>query len=254
LTFRSSAGEIVAPAQMVPRLRAARLLLVGEVHGDRRHHAAQIELLRMLLDAGVPLAVGMETFGATGDAELARWSAGKLDAAALYRRFGADWSTAQWKAYRDLFSFIRERAVPLAGINGDEAVIRKVASDGFASLSDLERRGLPPGSCTVNPSYRRLLDQVLGGKQDEASFRSFCEAQTLRDAIMARNLLRLARRSKGSLVVGLTGVFHAWRPAVPAHLGQLGAGRVLVLLPEKGAPDALTDLRGQADYLWRLSD
>jgi uncharacterized iron-regulated protein len=85
-------------------------------------------------------------------------------------------------------------------------------------------------------------------------FRTFCESQTLRDAIMAGNLERLARRLPGSIVVGLTGIFHAWRPALPAHLARLGAGRVLVILPEEGIPKSLANLREQADYVWRMRD
>jgi uncharacterized iron-regulated protein len=254
VTFQNAAGERLTRAQMIPRLRQTRLLLLGEVHGDRRHHAAQIELLRMLLDAGAPLIIGMETFGTAGDAELARWSAGELDAVALYRRFGADWSVANWPAYQDLFLFIRERAIQFVGINGDEAIIKKVAKGGFESLSDTERLGLPPGSCTVDQNYRRMMEKVVGAGMDHAGFRTFCESQTLRDAIMAGNLERLARRSPGSIVVGLTGIFHAWRPAVPAHLARLGAGQVLVILPEKGTPEGFAELRGQADYIWRMHD
>jgi uncharacterized iron-regulated protein len=254
VTFRNAAGERLTRAQMLPLLRETRLLLLGEVHGDRRHHTGQAELLRMLLEAGAPLVIGMETFGATGDAELARWTAGELDGAAFYRRFGADWNIAQWPAYRDLFLFIRKHAIPLFGINGDEAIINKVATGGFESLSDTERQGLPPGSCTVDQDYRRLMEKVVGAGMSHAGFRTFCESQTLRDGIMAGNLERLARRSPGSIVVGLTGIFHAWRPALPAHLARLGAGRVLVILPEEGSPKALADLRGKADYVWRLHD
>jgi uncharacterized iron-regulated protein len=254
VTFRNASGERLTQAQMLPRLREARLLLLGEAHGDRRHHAGQIALLRMLLEAGVSLVIGMETFGTAGDAELSRWTAGELDAAALYRRFGTDWSTVNWPAYVDLFSFIREQAIPLAGINGDEAIMRKVAKGGFGSLSDTERQGLPPGSCTVDQNYRRLMEKVVGAGMSHAGFRMFCESQTLRDAIMAGNLDRLARRSPGSIVVGLTGIFHAWRPAVPAHLANLGAGKVLVIMPEEGTPEALADLRGEADYVWRMHD
>lgn len=104
----------------------------------------------------------------------------------------------------------------------------------------------------MNPNYRQLLERVIGAKMRQTGFRAFCEAQTLRDALMARNLERLASRSPGSIVVGLTGVFHAWQPAVPAQLAQLGAGRVVVLLPEEGTYGSLANLRGQADYVWRM--
>lgn len=254
VTFQNAAGERLTGVQMLPLLREARLLLLGEVHGDRRHHAGQIELLRMLTEAGVPLVIGMETFGTTGDTELARWTAGELDPTELYRRFGAEWSRANWPAYWDLFRFIRERAIPLVGINGDEAIIRKVAAGGYGSLSDAERKGLPPGSCTIHPGYRRLLEQLLGDGMSQAGFSRFCESQTLRDSIMAGNLARVALKSPESIVVGLTGIFHAWRPAVPAHLAGLGVGRVLVILPEKGTPEALADLWGQTDYIWTMHD
>lgn len=255
VSYRSAAGEPVTTAQLLPRLRSSRYLFLGEVHGNYRDHAVQIELLRLLLDAGVPLVVGMETFTATATPELARWSAGELGTGPLYRRFEADWSLSNWPAYRDLFLFLRERRIPLAGINAEESLIRRVARGGIASLSDEERHGLPPGGCTVNPRYRALLERALGaGVMHENLFRTFCEAQTLRDAIMARHLERFASDYPGHLVVVLAGLYHAWKPAVPAQLALLTAGPALVLLPEDGPAQTPAELAPEIDYLWRWRD
>jgi len=255
VTFRNAAGETFTLAQMLPRLRAARFLILGEVHGSYRHHAVQIEMLRLLGDAGVPLAVGMETFSAAATPELVRWTSGQLDSAPLYRLFETEWSLSNWPAYRDLLYFLRERRIPLTGINGEEALIQRVASGGFASLSEPERRGLPPGGCSVDQRYRDLLERVVGGgEMHNGRFRAFCEAQTLRDAIMARNLDALGRANPGRVVVGMAGLYHAWKPAVPARLAQLGAGRVLVILPEEGPPRAVDELRAEVDYLWQWRD
>lgn len=255
VTFRSAAGERFTLAQMLPRLRAARFLVLGEVHGSYRHHAAQIEILRLLGDAGVPLAVGMETFSAAATPELVRWTAGELESAPFYRLFEAEWSLSNWPAYRGLLFFMRERRVPLSGINADEALIRRVASGGIASLTETERRGLPPGGCSVDQRYRDLLERVVGEEnKDNGRFHAFCEAQSLRDAIMARNLERLAREHPGRVVVGLAGIYHAWKPAVPARLAQLGGGPVVVLLPEDEAPPAAADPASEADYLWQWRD
>ena len=255
VTFRNAAGESFTLAQMLPRLRAAQFLILGEVHGSYRHHAVQIEVLRLLGNAGVPLAVGMETFSAAVTPELARWTSGTLDSEPLYRLFETEWSLSNWPAYRDLLYFLRERRIPLQGINAEEALIQRVASGGIASLSEAERRGLPPGGCTVDQRYRDLLERAVGGGEaHNGRFRAFCEAQTLRDAIMARNLDALGRENPGRLVVGMTGLYHAWKPAVPARLAQLGTGRTVVILPEEGPPRTVDELRSEVDYLWQWRD
>jgi uncharacterized iron-regulated protein len=255
VTFRSAAGEQLTLPQLLPRLRSARFLILGEVHGNPRHHAAQIEVLRLLADAGVPLAVGMETFSPAATPELARWTAGEFDSGSLQALFEREWSRSNWPAYRDLLFFLRERRIPLSGINASEALIQRVASAGIASLSAAERRGLPPGGCTVDQRYRALLERVAGGEEmHNGGFGAFCEAQSLRDAIMARNLDRLRRDFPGRLVVGLAGLFHAWKPAVPARLAAIGAGSVLVVLPDEGPPLAGEDLALEVDYLWQWRD
>jgi uncharacterized iron-regulated protein len=255
VTFRNAAGETFTLPQMLPRLRAARFLILGEVHGSYRHHAVQIELLRLLGDAGVPLAVGMETFSPAATPELVRWTSGNLDSAPLYRLFEKEWNLSNWPAYRDLLYFLRERRIPLRGINAEEVLIQRVASGGIASLSEPERRGLPPGGCRVDQRYRDLLERVVGvGEAHNGRFGAFCEAQTLRDSIMARNLDALGRENPGRLVVGMAGLYHAWKPAVPAHLAQLGADRVVVILPEEGPPRVVAELRSEVDYLWQWRD
>jgi len=255
VVFRSAMGEQLTLAQMLPYLRAARFLILGEVHGSYRHHAVQIEVLRLLGDAGVPLAVGMETFSSAASPELMRWTAGKLDSTPLYRLFEAEWSLSNWPAYRDLLYFLRERRIPLAGINAEEALIQRVAGGGIDSLSDAERRALPPGGCSVDPRYRALLEQAVGGgEMHNGRFRAYCEAQSLRDAIMARHLVKLERDNPGRVVVGMVGLYHAWKPAVPARLAQLGAGSVVVILPEEGPPSAVEAFRSEVDYLWQWRD
>lgn len=255
VSFRNSSGEKFNAAQLLPQLRTARFLVIGEVHGNYSHHAVQIELLRLLADAGVPLVVGMETFSAASTTELEGWISGDREDAWLYRRFEADWSLSNWPAYRDLFLFLRERRIPLAGINGEESLIRRVASGGVASLTEEERRQLPPGGCNVNPRYRAVIERAMGaGVMHENLFRTFCEAQSLRDAILARHLERIAAENPGRLVVGLVGLYHAWKPAVPAQLRLLKAGPTLVLLPEEGPVQTAEELAPDVDYLWRRLD
>ena len=254
LTFRAAAGARLSLAEMVPRLRAARFLLIGEEHGNHRHHDVQIRIIGALRDAGVPLATGLEAFPITATPGLERWVAGRLDSAPFYQLFDAGWSLESWPAYRDLLFFLRDRRIPSVGINADDALIRRVARDGYVSLTPAELLSLPPGGCVTNERYRDVIRRVVGGQLHENLFRNFCEAQSLRDSILARELAGIATAHPGYTVAGLVGLYHAWRPAVPARLEELGAGSVVVILPEEAPARTAADLAPEADFLWRWRD
>ena len=163
LSFSAAAGKRLTLAELVPRLHKARFILIGEEHSNYRHHAVQISILAALLDAGLPLAAGLEVFPVAATPGLGRWISGELDTAPLYALFDAGWNLENWSAYRDLLFFLRDRRIPSAGINAEDALIRRVAREGYAALSAEERSILPPGGCVVDRRYRTLLERVVGG-------------------------------------------------------------------------------------------
>ena len=71
---------------------------------------------------------------------------------------------------------------------------------------------------------------------------------------MARELAGVAKKRPGHVVVGLIGLYHAWKPAVPARLEQLELGPVVVILPAEGPSLTVEDLAPEADYLWTWRD
>lgn len=251
--FVKAGGEVLSLDALVPRLAATRYLLLGEEHGNYSHHAVQRDIIAALAGSGRDLAAGMEAFPVTATDSLALWTAGRLDTADLFRLFDKGWNLDNWPMYRDLLFLFRERGIPLAGINADEALVRRVARGGMASLGKEEVRALPEVSCDGDGAY--LLLAAGAGAAREAhppDLRRFCEAQMLRDAVMARQLEAAAREKPHRMVVGIMGRFHAWKPGVPAQLARLTGEAVTVILPATG--DGAADreaLAGQADYLWR---
>ena len=106
----------------------------------------------------------------------------------------------------------------MIGLNIAREVINQVAREGFASLPEEVRTGLPLATCNVSDAYRVFLRGVLSKHpMDEAAYEHFCEAQILWDASMAENLAAyLQKRQQG----------------ISKHLDRYGHFRQRVLLPE----------------------
>jgi hypothetical protein len=73
----------------------------------------------------------------------------------------------------------------MVGLNVPRSITRKVAQNGFESLTPEEIGKLPPIVCRVDREYEEFLRRVLGSHGSESGFRRFCEAQLVWDTAMA---------------------------------------------------------------------
>lgn len=245
-----AAGREVSLAEALPTLAAADVILVGESHGTRRHHEAQLAVIRALHEAGDPVCVGLEMFQRREQAVLDLWVAGGMGEDEMQAAFLRNWGV-EWPAYRDVFLYCRDMRIPMAGLNVPREITRKVARQGFASLTPEEIGLLPPIACSVDPKYEAFLRNFTGSDGHQGVFDRFCEAQLVWDAGMAAHALDFLRAHPGRTMVVMTGSVHAWKPAMPDQLRRLApqAG-LLSLLPQGSSrkdgtePDTL-----DADYL-----
>lgn len=226
LLLRGPDGGVGTLAAALPRLRAARVLVVAEDHGVYSQHAGQIDLLRALLADRAPLAVGMEAFPPAAGDQLAAWSSGAFDSADLFSLFNSRWEPETWPAYRDLLFFLREQRIPLFGIDDGRALIYRVSRAGRRALTAEESRQFALPDCGD-----RLAAVDVSGLPDQERRAALCDAALLRDALMSSELAGLARTRPGELVVALVGRFHADPAGVPGRLAAAGLGPVLTLVP-----------------------
>jgi uncharacterized iron-regulated protein len=246
------ASREIALAEAVPDLARADLVLVGESHGNRLHHGAQLAVIRALHEAGDAVCVGLEMFQRREQHVLGRWVAGKMAEEEMQEAFLRNWGV-EWPAYRAVFLYCRDQGIPMAGLNVPREITRKVARQGFAALTPEEMGLLPPITCSVDPEYEAFLRNFTGSDGHQGAFERFCEAQLVWDAGMAAHALDFLRARPGSTMVVMTGSVHAWKPAMPDQLRRLDPQAVHVsILPEGnsgkdgGEPDAQ-----DADYLIR---
>lgn len=230
--WRAKDGESMSLAEALPDLRQARMIYVGESHGNLSHHLAQLEVVKTLKDAGLSVAVGLEMLPRKEQQALNDYLSSTLPENEFVRVFNRSWNN--WAAYRALFDWCREHEVPMVGLNVPRAITRKVARQGFESLTPAELGMLPPIACVVHPEYEAFLRRVLGAHgQSEEQFQHFCEAQLVWDTAMAVHALNWLEERPNTTMVVMTGSVHAWRPAMPAQ--ALKANPSLeqrVLLPE----------------------
>jgi uncharacterized iron-regulated protein len=233
----------------------SQVFLVGEHHDNPHHHANQLAVIREIHEkAEKPLAVGLEMFETGYQKQLDQWVAGNLPLEEFIKIYYENW-TEEWILYRDIFLYAREHQIPLIGLNVSRKVVRKVARDGFGSLTPAEMQELPQGvTCDVTPPYENFIKRVFGwhGKKDD-SFTNFCEAQVLWDTVMAINLLQFHEENSGTKLVVLAGDGHSWKPGIPRQIAMRKDLSMAVFLPETAKLHRRNVSLQDADYLWLLT-
>lgn len=244
-----TSSRFVPLEAMLDDLQTSRVVFIGELHDNIAHHAAQLRIIRDLVERGAKVAVALEMFRADGQSSLDQWSKGSLEEAAFKKIYEDHWS--MWPIYKPIFAYARDRQIPLVGLNIDRELTRKVSSDGFASLDPEQLAQLDGVSCDVDQRYQDYIRKALGTHlEDPDKFDFFCEAQMVWDNMMASHLVDWLNQHPDTLVVVLAGSGHAWRYGLPEQLSRRAAVKYRVLLPEvPGRTDRSNTTRSEADYL-----
>jgi len=247
--FKLADKSTPAFSELINDLQKAQVIFIGESHNNPGHHQAQLQVIRGLKERGVNLAIGLEMFRSDSQPFLDSWVAGDLPLHQFMDVFYDNWS--DWDQYREIFLYALSQEVPLVGLNLSRDIVRQVAREGFASLSQEQLKKLPVVSCRVDPAYERYIHRALGDHVDsDVPFQYFCEAQLLWDKVMAENIFRFFQQNPDQTVVVLAGAGHSWKHGIPAQLLNRSEFAYRVLLPEvagSSSKDALST--ADADYL-----
>ena len=243
--IRIENGQRISVDQMIDELRNSPLVFVGERHDASSHHDLQLEVIKGLQKTRKPQAIGVEMFEIDSQPALDAWIAGKTREEQFVKVYQANWRNLNWGLYQDIFLFARDHSIPMVALNAPQRIVQKVARHGFSALSTVDLRTLPAESTapTSEADIAFMTSHYPGhGKTGEA-FRHLCEAQVLRNRVMAKGIIRYLAQHPGSSMVVLTGGAHALsKGGIPAELGSLP---YKVILPPLNGID-ITD---GADYL-----
>jgi uncharacterized iron-regulated protein len=237
--------------RMTAEASKSRVVIVGETHDAKAHHDLQLRVIRTLHEGGVVLAVGLEMFRAENQELLEKWWRWGMSTEQFETLYRENWGLP-WPLYRDIFLYTRQKRIPLVGLNVPREIVSKVAREGYASLTEAERKKLPPGlTCTVDEAYRTFIRKTYSEHAHGTgrSFENFCEAQMLWDTAMALYALEYLEKNPTSRMVILAGSVHAWKRAIPRQIATMKPDvSVSVILPVQGR-EAVEKLTAEdADY------
>jgi uncharacterized iron-regulated protein len=241
--------------QMVGEVSRSRVIVIGETHDNQADHDLQLKIIRTLREGGLPLAVGLEMLRAESQELLDKWWRWGMSTEQFEAIYRENWGMP-WHLYRDIFLYSRQKRIPLVGLNVPGEIVSKVAREGYGSLTEAERKRLPPGiTCTLDEAYRSYIRRSFGehAQSSGRSFDHFCEAQMLWDTAMAIHALEYLDKNPGSRMVILAGSVHAWKHAIPRQIATMRPDMtVSVILPAPGGKEVREKLTVEdADYLVR---
>ena len=230
---------------VLSRIAMKRVIFIGEIHGTSNIHLLQLEVIKKLHQSGKEIVIAIEAFPFTRQEILNKWIVGSLNEYDFERAYKATWSIP-YRYYEGIFAYAREQHIPLLAINAEDTMIRQVSKQGLQVVpKDLLQR-VKFTDCSTDAQYKEIVNRTYHA----SDFPFFCDAQRLRDAIMAFTIADAVRGNNGTVVV-LAGVAHSSKLAVPHMLENHGETTYSVLLPEAVAyfigktPD-----KNIADYIW----
>src|SRR5262249_32276425 len=129
----AATGAELDEAAFTAKLRAAKVVFVGEEHPNPHHHAAQLEVLERAYAADPSLGLGMEMLPRTLQASLDAYVGGTLDEDGFLK--AVDWDKTwgfSWAMYRPLLEFCRAHHLPAYALNAPRELAHAVAKGGVA--------------------------------------------------------------------------------------------------------------------------
>ncbi|MGD2082492.1 MAG: ChaN family lipoprotein [Chromatiales bacterium] len=216
------------------------VVLVGERHDVFAHHLNQLAVIRGLAGRWPDMAIGMEFFQRPYQQALDDYVAGRIDESEMLSRteYFDRWRF-DYRLYRPILRFARERGIPLVALNLPAEITRKVGAEGIGALEPDEAAQLPREMDRSDPDYdarlKAVYDQHPGTGSGE--FERFVDVQLLWDEGMAETAADYLAQHPGRRMVILAGSGHvAHRSGIPDRLERRLGVRPAVVVSE--APPA----------------
>lgn len=237
------------------KLRSERLIYVGETHTAYADHLMQLAVLRAMASRTDGLAVGVEWFQQPFQPVLDAYLAGQISEAEMLRRteYYDRWRF-DYRLYRPIVQFAKEKGIPIIALNAPAELTREIGRRGINALPTDLRAMLPDSYDVTDKAYEAALREVyeVHNRDDsDEGFQRFTEVQLTWDESMAQRVsLYLDENPAGRMLV-LAGKGHVnGRSGIPNRVTRRTGIRGVTL----ASYDPASPQFGGADYLVLIAD
>lgn len=186
-------GETGAPvsyAEMLKDMADSQVVYIGENHTDPVHHRIQLQVIEDLASRH-QMAVGVEMIDHSYQPLLDKWSQGELSEQEFLEKIHwyANWRY-DFDLYRGIFETIRDKHLPLIGLNLPFHIPPKIAVGGIDNLLPEDAAHMPQTLTLTDPEHRAYVENIfnmhrLKGREN---FEYFYAAQCTWEDTMAETI------------------------------------------------------------------
>ena len=149
-------GVTVNFSQMMDAVATSRVIYIGETHDNIEAHKVQLRIIKRLSEQ-FPVAIGLEMFRRSAQAQLDQWNADKLSMKELKKLFHTNWGTG-YKLYQPIFDFAHAHKLPLIGLKSTNEV-----ENSFRSGDPAPDGTFYPELNEQDPYHRAFAMAAFGG-------------------------------------------------------------------------------------------
>lgn len=202
--------------QILPELKKANIIYLGETHDSSKDHENQLKIIQELYKKNTKIAIGMEMFQRPFQEIINQYIAGNITEAEFIQKseFKTRWGF-DWELYAPILRFAKQKQIPVLALNTPSEITRKVSREGVEKLTNLEKQAIPPITeiRTDNIAYRQMVlksfeQHQTGGHGNSNSANRFFLAQVLWDETMADSIAKFFKANPDYQVVVLAGLGH----------------------------------------------
>lgn len=201
-------GKRLDSTTFTQHLMMADIIYLGEIHDNADHHAAQLDIIKKLLDSGKKPVIGFEFFSRHQSSWLLNYTSTskhsfhplKKEQAGTLLRQRLGWNErTDWPYYFPFIELAKEHGLQVFGADIDRGIRIRMARAGIDEMFAIELSEVPGDYAEHSAEYQQLIfEDLRTGHCNMASdklLNKLYKTITIRNAFMAQSIHTVQQNS-----------------------------------------------------------